>query len=100
VATPLTKPITSNPAWNDAYARHAALGRWAEPEEMAGPVVFLASDASSYLTATDHFRGRGMDGDGRTVRADAGVTREVAMVLRRNPHPEETGDASPGRATD
>ena len=61
VATPLTKPITSNPAWNDAYARHAALGRWAEPEEMAGPVVFLASDASSYLTAT-------------TIFADAGWT--------------------------
>jgi NAD(P)-dependent dehydrogenase (short-subunit alcohol dehydrogenase family) len=65
VATPLTKPITSNPAWNDAYARHAALGRWAEPEEMAGPVVFLASDASSYLTATTIFADAGwtaMDG--------------------------------------
>ena len=61
VATPLTRPITSNPVWNDAYARHSALGRWAEPEEMAGPVVFLASDASSYLTGT-------------TVFADAGWT--------------------------
>jgi NAD(P)-dependent dehydrogenase (short-subunit alcohol dehydrogenase family) len=65
VATPLTKPITSNAAWNDAYARHSALGRWAEPEEMAGPVVFLASDASSYLTATTIFADAGwtaMDG--------------------------------------
>ena len=65
VATPLTKPITSNPEWNDAYARHSAFGRWAEPEEMAGPVVFLASDASSYLTATTIFADAGwtaMDG--------------------------------------
>jgi NAD(P)-dependent dehydrogenase (short-subunit alcohol dehydrogenase family) len=65
VATPLTKPITSNPAWNDAYARHSAFGRWAAPEEMAGPVVFLASDASSYLTATTIFADAGwtaMDG--------------------------------------
>jgi NAD(P)-dependent dehydrogenase (short-subunit alcohol dehydrogenase family) len=65
VATPLTRPITSNPAWNEAYARHCALGRWAEPEEMAGPVVFLASDASSYVTATTLFADAGwtaMDG--------------------------------------
>jgi NAD(P)-dependent dehydrogenase (short-subunit alcohol dehydrogenase family) len=61
VATPLTRPITSNATWNEAYAKRCALGRWAEPEEMAGPIIFLASDASSYLTAT-------------TVFADAGWT--------------------------
>jgi NAD(P)-dependent dehydrogenase (short-subunit alcohol dehydrogenase family) len=61
VATPLTKPITSNPAWNDAYAKRCAFGRWAAPEEMAGPIVFLASEASSYLTGT-------------TIFADAGWT--------------------------
>jgi NAD(P)-dependent dehydrogenase (short-subunit alcohol dehydrogenase family) len=50
VETPLTAPIKSKPEWYDAYARRNALGRWAKAEEMAGPVVFLASDAASYVT--------------------------------------------------
>jgi len=50
VDTPLTQPIKNRPDWCEAYARKNALGRWASAEEMAGPVVFLASDASSYVT--------------------------------------------------
>ena len=50
VETPLTAPIKNRPDWYDAYSRRNALGRWAQADEMAGPVVFLASDAASYVT--------------------------------------------------
>ena len=50
VETPLTAPIKNRPEWYDAYAQRNALGRWAKADEMAGPVVFLASDAASYIT--------------------------------------------------
>lgn len=52
VDTPLTAPIAANPAWYDAYAQKSALGRWAKPHEMAGAVVYLASDAGSFVTGT------------------------------------------------
>ncbi len=52
IDTPLTAPITGNPGWNQAYASRTALKRWAHVSEMAGPFVFLLSDAASYITAT------------------------------------------------
>ncbi|HEX6895965.1 MAG TPA: SDR family NAD(P)-dependent oxidoreductase [Bryobacteraceae bacterium] len=52
VETPRTEPIKRSADWYDAYARKNALGRWASADELAGPVVFLASDAASYVTGT------------------------------------------------
>ena len=52
VTTPLTEQIRSNQEWNDAYANKSALGRWGEPHEMAGAAVYLASDASSFVTGS------------------------------------------------
>ena len=50
VDTPLTTPIKNRPEWYNAYSSKNALGRWATAEEIAGPIVFLASDAASYVT--------------------------------------------------
>ena len=43
-------PILANPEWERAYAEKNAFQRWATSDELAGAIVFLASDASSYVT--------------------------------------------------
>jgi len=52
VDTPLTAPIKADKAWYGAYADKSILKRWATPDEMAWPTVFLLSDAASYVTGT------------------------------------------------
>ena len=52
VETPLTEQIKQQPQWYDAYADKTILERWASPREMVGAVVFLASQASSYVTGS------------------------------------------------
>jgi NAD(P)-dependent dehydrogenase (short-subunit alcohol dehydrogenase family) len=52
VETPLTAQIKDSPDWYDSYAAKSILGRWAQPHEMVGMVVYLASEASSYVTGS------------------------------------------------
>lgn len=52
IETPLTAPIKQNPEWYNAYAMKNPMNRWAQSSEMAGPTVFLLSDAASYVTGT------------------------------------------------
>ncbi len=66
VETPLTAQIRNQPEWYNAYATKGALQRWAQPEEMVGGVVYLASDAASYVTGTVlYIDGGWMAQDGR-----------------------------------
>jgi NAD(P)-dependent dehydrogenase (short-subunit alcohol dehydrogenase family) len=55
VETPLTAQIKADEDWYRAYATKSALGRWAQPSELTGAVVYLASDAASFVTGSTLF---------------------------------------------
>ncbi len=61
VITPGTKHIAENPELAKKYASAVPLGRIGLPEDMAGAVIFLCSDAAGFVT-------------GQTIYVDGGLT--------------------------
>jgi NAD(P)-dependent dehydrogenase (short-subunit alcohol dehydrogenase family) len=52
VETPLVAPLKARPQIFQALAAHTVFNRWSDPSEVAAAVVFLASDAASYVTGS------------------------------------------------
>ena len=48
--TELNAALTGNPEFSAWVEKRTPAGRWAAPEELAGAAVFLASDASAFVT--------------------------------------------------
>ena len=51
--TEINRPLLNDPEAYQAFASKVPMGRWGEPEELAGVVIFLASDASSFVTGSE-----------------------------------------------
>ena len=50
IATPLTQPLQDDPARSAPIVARTPLGRWGTPDDVAGPVLFLASPAAAFVT--------------------------------------------------
>lgn len=50
IATDNTKALQANPERNQAILARIPAGRWGTPDDFKGPTVFLASDASDYMS--------------------------------------------------
>ncbi len=53
IATGMTAATNADPVAHDQRSRHTMLGRWGETSDLVGAAIFLASDASAYVTGQD-----------------------------------------------
>ncbi|SFM27115.1 gluconate 5-dehydrogenase [Paenibacillus sp. 1_12] len=55
MATELNAVVMNNTEVNKFFLDNIALGRWGNPEEIAGAVIYMASGASSFMTGASMF---------------------------------------------
>jgi NAD(P)-dependent dehydrogenase (short-subunit alcohol dehydrogenase family) len=66
IRTPMTAALQSDPSRSAKVIERVPLRRWGEPADVAGAVVFLASDAAGYIT-------------GCTIPIDGGAANVIAI---------------------
>lgn len=52
ISTDNTEALRNNPERAESILARIPAGRWGEPEDFAGPVVFLCSDAAAYMSGS------------------------------------------------
>lgn len=52
IATDNTQALQDNEKRSEAILARIPAGRWGKPSDFKGPIVFLASHASDYMTGT------------------------------------------------
>jgi NAD(P)-dependent dehydrogenase (short-subunit alcohol dehydrogenase family) len=52
ISTPLTQTLQDDAGRSAQLISRTPMGRWGRPEEVAGPVLFLASELASFVTGT------------------------------------------------
>lgn len=65
--TPMSEALQRNEAQSRKVMERVPMGRWGTPEEVAGPAVFLASDASRFIT-------------GVTIPVDGGAANVIQLA--------------------
>jgi len=50
IATPLTQALQDDPVRSGPILTRTPMARWGRPQDVAGPVMFLASDAAAFVT--------------------------------------------------
>ena len=58
--TDLNRALIEDPAFDGWVKARTPMGRWGQPEELAGTVIFLASDASGFITGQIIYADGGM----------------------------------------
>ena len=66
--TEMAEPVRRDPARMQIFTNAIAMARWGNSEELAGPAVFLASDAASYV-------------NGHTLHVDGGVAEVLSLPV-------------------